>query len=154
MESMYAYTRRADVAQGLFSHAHPALLPVSLVNPYEGTPVLAELVEVGDGFDGSAPFSLDGETLVHVYAIGEMNSDGEYDRAWIEEAESGDVVWRMALERTSHAGGAQRNRKSDETVHMSAGRYVLRYVSDDSHSYMTWYGAAPDHLFWGVQVRR
>ena len=154
MESMYAYARRSDVTQELFRHAHRVLLPASLVNPYEETPVIAELVEVGDGFDGSAPFSLDEETLVHVYAIGEMNSDGEYDRAWIEEAASGDMVWRMALEKTSHAGGAERNRKSDETVLMSSGRYVLRYVSDDSHSYMAWYGAPPDHLFWGVQLRR
>jgi len=64
------------------------------------------------------------------------------------------VVWRMRLENTSHAGGVRRNRKSDETVSMPAGRYVLRYVSDDSHSFMKWYGAAPDHLFWGAQVRR
>jgi len=76
MESVYAYARRPEVTHELFSHAHPVLMPGSMENPYAGKPVLAELLEVGDKFNDGAPFSLEQKTLVHVYAIGEMNADG------------------------------------------------------------------------------
>ena len=59
----------------------------------------------------------------------------------------------MTWENTLHAGGAIKNRKADVRLRLPAGHYRLRFRSDDSHAFMDWNAAAPDHIFWGVVVR-
>lgn len=120
-----------------------------------GGAVLAELVRVGDNERERATFTLDRETDVQVYALGEGVSGDMVDYAWIEAQGSGRVVWEMTYRATEHAGGARKNRVFDGTIKLPAGTYVLRYESDGSHSYEDWNDDPPDDPEgWGVTVRR
>src|SRR3712207_6875167 len=44
----------------------------------------------------------------------------------------------MQAAKTSHAGGAGKNRKVDVVITLPAGNYKLRYKSDDSHAFDHW----------------
>jgi hypothetical protein len=148
---------------------YPALWGITLISedgpvdrkvvlPYddgENDAVLARIVGVGDDADLERRFTLDRTSDVRVYAIGEGDDDEMYDYAWIEDARTGHVVWRMTYGDTEHAGGAQKNRLFDRTVHLPAGEYRVRYQSDDSHSFGDWNEDAPrDPFSYGVTVFR
>jgi hypothetical protein len=54
---------------------------------------------------------------------------------------------------TDPAGGGQKNRYCDEKVKFKKGKYVLYYVTDDSHSYDEFNVLPPyDPVNWGVAV--
>lgn len=112
---------------------------------------IAELTRMRDGVHARRSFELDREQSVRVYAIGE--GDGEmYDYGWIEDA-NGRTVWEMTYRMTTHAGGAQKNRLFDGTVRLPAGRYVLRWDADDSHSFGDWNSEPPDDPEgWGITI--
>ena len=114
--------------------------------------VLAETVRVGNDQDRSVSFSLASAQSVRVYAIGEGSGDEMADFAWIEDA-AGKQVWVMDRGRTQHAGGASKNRVSDEWVSLPKGAYTLRYRTDDSHAYGRWNSRAPwDQERYGATV--
>jgi hypothetical protein len=75
-----------------------------------------------------------------------------FDYGWIENADTGSVVWRMEEPRTTHAGGARKNRKVDQVITLPAGNYKLRYKSDDSHAFDHWNNLPPDINFWGIAI--
>jgi hypothetical protein len=75
-----------------------------------------------------------------------------FDYGWIESAETGKAIWEMKHGETTHAGGADKNRKVDAVVQLPAGKYRLRYKADDSHSYDNWNSLPPDVNFWGIAV--
>jgi hypothetical protein len=76
-----------------------------------------------------------------------------YDYGWIEEAKTGKTVWEMTYHMTEHAGGAEKNRQYNGTMMLMAGEYVLRYKSDDSHSFEGWNEDPPSDPFnWGITV--
>ena len=115
--------------------------------------VVARLVRVGDDEDLSERFSLDSDSRIRVYALGEGTLGELHDYAWIEDAATGRPVWRMTYQRTENAGGAEKNRVVDEMIELPAGEYVLRYRSDDSHSFEDWNQAAPpDEENYGVTL--
>jgi hypothetical protein len=41
---------------------------------------------------------------------------------------------------------------SDAFITLAAGRYKLRYKSDDSHSFANWNALPPDINFWGIAI--
>jgi hypothetical protein len=129
-----------------------------VVRPYddrENDAVLARIVGVGDDEDLERRFTLDKTSDVRVYAIGEGDDDEMYDYAWIEDARTQHVVWRMTYADTEHAGGAQKNRLFDGTLRLPAGEYCVRYQSDDSHSFGDWNADAPrDPFSYGVTIFR
>ena len=111
------------------------------VQPYEprdGANVIAKLTRMGDMEDARKPFKLEKDTVVRIYAMGESQNNKLYDYAWIENAATKKVVWKMDLLATTHAGGGRKNRLANVTVTLPAGEYVLRYESDDSHSFGHW----------------
>ena len=55
-------------------------------------------------------FSLEEDSRIRIYAIGEGMGDEMYDYAWIENAETGQDIWKMTYRDTEHAGGARKNR--------------------------------------------
>ena len=117
--------------------------------------VLAELARMGDDEQAHTTFRLERETTLRVYALGEGVSGDMVDYGWIEEAESGRVVWEMTYDATEPAGGARKNRAFEGTVRLPAGSYILHYKSDGSHSYDDWNDAAPDDPeSWGITVFR
>lgn len=115
-------------------------------------PLIAQIARVPDNEDRSVAFSLEGSQEVRVFAIGEGQAGEMYDYGWIENADKGVPVWEMQEPKTTHAGGAGKNRKVDVVLTLPAGNYRLRYKSDDSHAFGRWNSLPPDINFWGIAV--
>ncbi|HZB46975.1 MAG TPA: serine hydrolase [Pyrinomonadaceae bacterium] len=113
---------------------------------------LAEIKAVGNDADKTVEFAVAREQRVRVFATGEGIAGQMYDYGWIENAETGRRVWEMKLAETAHAGGHDKNRKADALVTLPAGKYKLRYKSDDSHSHDNWNSLPPDFNFWGIAL--
>jgi len=117
--------------------------------------ILAQLTEIRDDDQVRKAFSLDKDTDVRIYAVGEGSGGEMVDFGWIEEAKSGKRVWEMAYRATEHAGGATKNRRFDGIIRLPAGNYVARYRTDGSHSFGDWNAAPPDDPeAWGITVYR
>jgi hypothetical protein len=117
--------------------------------------VIATLIRMGDWERARERFSVDKDTRVRIYALGEGRSGEMFDYGSIENARTGKTVWKMTYDKTERAGGAQKNRVADETVTLARGEYILRYTSDDSHSYDDWNDAPPYDLEnWGITLYR
>ena len=115
-------------------------------------PVIAQIVQVPDNQDKSVAFSLPGSQEVRIFAIGEGQPGEMFDYGWIENADTGSPVWEMQEPKTTHAGGAGKNRQVDLVIALPAGNYKLRYKSDDSHAFDRWNSLPPDINFWGIAV--
>lgn len=99
-------------------------------------------------------FSLGRPTALEVTAIGELRHDGVFDYGWIINADTRERVWEMRYNKTEDAGGAHKNRRLDETIHLPAGRYVAYFVSDDTHGPDQWNAVPPfDPDRWGLTLR-
>ena len=117
--------------------------------------ILAQLTGVRDDEQVRTTFSLDRDTDVHIYAIGEGSGGDMVDFGWIEDAKSGRKVWDMTYRATEHAGGAKKNRRFDGVIRLPAGEYVVRYETDGSHSFGDWNADPPDDPeAWGITVYR
>jgi len=128
------------------------------VKPFDYEPVpqgqtIVSLIGIHDDEMRSAGFTLKRPLDLHIYALGEGFKDRMADYAWIVDAEQHKRVWSMNYENTAHAGGAEKNRLFDSTVHFAAGSYLVYYRSDGSHSYNDWNAAPPaEERYWGVSV--
>src|SRR3954469_6319864 len=117
--------------------------------------ILADLTQIRDDDQAQKTFSLDRESDVRIYALGEGTGGEMVDYGWIEDTTSGRRVWEMTYRVTEHAGGATKNRRFDGVIRLPAGRYVVRYKSDGSHSFGDWNAAPPDDPeAWGITVYR
>lgn len=115
--------------------------------------VLAAITRVGNDEEREQRFTLRSPTRVRVHAVGEGLRSGMSDYGWIENVSTGDVVWEMTYRKTSHAGGAEKNRVVDQTILLDKGEYVVHYTTDDSHAYGDWNGTPPDDPeAWGITV--
>ena len=115
-------------------------------------PVIAQILQVLDNEDKTVPFSLAGSQEVRIFAIGEGQAGEMFDYGWIENVDNGSRVWEMQEPKTTHAGGAGKNRKVDMVITLPAGNYKLRYKSDDSHAFDLWNSLPPDNNFWGIAL--
>lgn len=116
--------------------------------------IVAQLVRVHDDENPRKSFTLDRETQVRILALGEGGSR-LVDYGWIEDAKTGKAVWEMTYRATQPAGGAAKNRRFDGVVTLPAGEYVLRYETDDSHSFGAWNASPPDDPeMWGITIYR
>ena len=121
----------------------------------EDPSILARLVRVRDHERKKSTFSLEKDGYVHVYAIGEGDGGEMYDYAWIENKNTGRVVWEMTYRKTDRAGGARKNRLFDDRVYLEAGEYAVYYETDDSHSFNDWNDRPPrDPFNWGVTISK
>jgi len=117
--------------------------------------ILAALTSVRDDEQVRKEFSLDRDTDLRIYALGEGSGGDMVDFGWIEDAKSRRRVWEMTYAATEHAGGAKKNRKFEGVIRLPAGDYVLRYETDSSHSFGDWNAAPPDDPeAWGITVYR
>ncbi|HEX8564244.1 MAG TPA: serine hydrolase [Pyrinomonadaceae bacterium] len=117
-----------------------------------GKTALAQIVRVPNDADKTVEFSLNQSISVRIFAAGEGDNGQMYDYGWIENAETGKPVWEMKSSETAHAGGASKNRKVDVVITLPAGKYRLRYKSDDSHSFDNWNAMPPDINFRGIAL--
>jgi hypothetical protein len=121
----------------------------------EDESILARVVRVRDHERKKSKFSLEQNSHIHVYAIGEGDDGEMYDYAWIENVNTGRVVWEMTFRKTERAGGARKNRLFDDRVFLEAGDYVVYYETDDSHSFNDWNDRPPrDPFNWGVTISK
>ena len=117
--------------------------------------ILAELTGIRDDEQVRKTFSLERDSDVRIYALGEGSGEEMVDFGWIEDVKSGRRVWEMTYRVTEHAGGAKKNRRFDGVIRLPAGDYVLRYETDSSHSFGDWNAAPPDDPeAWGITVYR
>jgi hypothetical protein len=105
-----------------------------------------------DNEDKTVTFSVKDSQEVRVFAIGEGQAGEMFDYGWIENADRTSPVWRMEEPKTTHAGGAGKNRKVDQVITLPAGNYKLHYKSDDSHAFDHWNSLPPDINFWGIAI--
>ncbi|MEE8251158.1 MAG: hypothetical protein V3R24_05425 [Gemmatimonadales bacterium] len=128
---------------------------VTAYEPASDPAIVAQLVEIRDHERRRTRFTLDQDTEVRIYALGEGIGNDMYDFGWIEEVGSGRVVWEMTYRSTERAGGARKNRLFNGTMSLSSGDYILRYESDGSHSFGDWNAdPPPDPAGWGVTIYR
>lgn len=119
--------------------------------------ILTRLTQVRDRERRRGTFTLDRQARVRIYAIGEYSDrDRQFvDYGWIEEARTGRTVWEMTYRNTSHAGGADKNRRFDDSILLEAGDYEVYYITDGSHSFADWNSSRPDDpINWGITVRK
>jgi CubicO group peptidase (beta-lactamase class C family) len=131
----------------LYGELYSKPMPADLVK----LPLVAQIVEVLDNEDKTVPFSLASSQRVRIFAIGEGQPGEMFDYGWIED-DKGSRVWEMKEPQTTHAGGADKNRKIDAQITLPAGNYKLRYKTDDSHAFDHWNSLPPDINFWGIAV--
>lgn len=116
--------------------------------------LLVSLTGIGDNANKVERFTLKRAATVSIYALGEGTRGRMYDYAWIENAETGHVIWEMSYRMTEHAGGARKNRVFSDTIRLDAGEYIVHYESDGSHSFRDWNARPPEDPFgWGVTIR-
>jgi hypothetical protein len=132
----------------LYGELYSQPMPADLLK----LPVIAQLVQVLDNEDKSVAFNLASSQEVRIFAIGEGQPGEMFDYGWIEDADKGTRVWEMQEPKTTHAGGAGKNRKVDVVITLPAGNYKLRYKSDDSHAFDHWNSLPPDINFWGIAI--
>ncbi|MGC2237822.1 MAG: serine hydrolase [Pyrinomonadaceae bacterium] len=113
---------------------------------------IAQIVGVADDANKTVEFILKQETSIRIFAAGEGQTGQMFDYGWIENAETGKPVWEMKEPETTHAGGAVKNRKVDTVITLPAGKYKLRYKTDDSHSFDNWNALPPEINFWGIAL--
>lgn len=148
---IYGSVGRRDDARRLtsiYGETYLKPLPAELLKK---TPI-AQIVRVADLEDKTVEFTLTRAESVRIFAIGEGIGGQMFDYGWIENAETGKPVWEMKDSETTHAGGAEKNRKVDKVVTLPPGRYRLRYKADDSHSFDNWNSLPPDINFWGIAL--
>ncbi|MFA6540887.1 MAG: hypothetical protein WCT99_04730 [Bacteroidota bacterium] len=117
--------------------------------------IIAQITRVrNDAFEQTG-FTLKTETTIHIYALGEAgHTKGELaDYGWIINAKTREHVWTMEAERSSHAGGALKNRLVDEVITLPKGSYIAYYQTDDSHAYGDWNDDKPyDEESYGITI--
>jgi hypothetical protein len=115
--------------------------------------ILAEIVRVRDDRHERRSFSVKSTSRVRIYAVGEGSGGEMADYGWIEDAETGRVIWEMTYRMTERAGGAAKNRMVDTRFTLDAGEYVLHYRTDGSHSFNDWNSDPPeDPEGWGITL--
>ena len=147
---------RHEDAWGITLLAADGTLDGDIIGAYDvasDPAIIAQLVAIRDDDSRGAPFSLEADTEIRIYALGEGESGDMYDYAWIEDAETGQDMWEMTYRATEHAGGARKNRAFNGTIVLPAGEYMLRYEADDSHSLESWNMIPPhDPFAYGVTL--
>ena len=115
--------------------------------------VVAQLVGLRDDENARRKFTLDRESQLRIYALGEGSGRDLADYGWIEDARSGKRVWEMTYRTTEPAGGASKNRRFTGVITLPAGEYVLRFETDGSHSFGSWNANPPDEPdMWGITL--
>jgi hypothetical protein len=105
--------------------------------------------------DVERTFTLDEETRLRIYAVGEILLTDRYDYGWIIDNEASDLVWEMTRSNTEPAGGSRKNREFDDTISLPAGTYTVHFQTDGSHAFGDFSQGSPsDPNAWGIVVER
>ena len=114
---------------------------------------IIELTKVRDDENLSKGFSLPKAMDLRILCLGEASGREMADYGWIINADTRENVWRMEKDKTENAGGAEKNRLTDQVVHFDKGDYIVYYSTDDSHSFNNWNSDPPyDPEQWGITI--
>jgi hypothetical protein len=144
---------REDLEACRVTVSAPELTTFDVTAEIEGS--LIRLDGIGDSQRVTRGFTLDRTTHLRIYSLFEMARDAHEaaDYGWIVNAETREVVWHPGESRSARAGGGEKNRLIDTEIELPAGRYVLHFGTDDSHSFSQFNVAAPfDPLNWGITL--
>jgi len=140
---------------GICIRAKDKKSPPNVVKKYteDKLKTLISITKVGDFAYKDEGLELPKSCAVRIYALGEGRDGEMYDYGWISSATTGKTVWKMTFDETRHAGGASKNRLYEDVITLDAGRYIVHYQSDDSHSYEGWNMREPqDPDMWGITI--
>jgi hypothetical protein len=122
-------------------------------NPEKEKNILVQITRVRDSEHIRKEFTLSKPTNLRIYALGEGDWDEMYDFGWIEDFNTGKIVWKMKYDETRRAGGDTKNRLFDGTIRLKAGKYIVHYQTDDSHAFGDWNADPPlDQTNWGITI--
>jgi hypothetical protein len=140
-----------DDQRRIIREGHEADASLNLVR---SRPVLFQIVGTGnDANETRGPTRIDHAVDVLIYGLSEAADEQLVDYGWLQNADTGTRVWEMTSHNTIHAGGAAVNRKRASRLTLSPGSYSLHYVSNATHAFSAWTGAAPEHAnLYGVTV--
>jgi len=114
---------------------------------------IIDLTRMGDNEYKKQGFIVKERANFRIYALGEGQDGHMYDYGWITDAQTGRFVWKMSYNKTSHAGGARKNREIEDIIDLKPGSYITHYQTDGSHSYDDWNMRRPrDSERWGISV--
>ncbi len=115
---------------------------------------VTSIIKAGDYADLTKEFVLRDDAELLACSIGEgLSQVNMLDYGWLE-SESGDTIWTANnWNQSFHAGGHEKNRIQIGLLSLKAGRYKIRYTSDDSHSAASFNRlATKDSTYWGIQL--
>jgi len=117
--------------------------------------VVIEMTNIYDDEYHKKGFELTAPIKLSIYALGEGMKSGRQmsDFGWISNLKTRQRVWEMEYRKTEHAGGALKNRKFEGRILLPVGKFMVHYVSDDSHSNERWNQMPPfDPDAWGITL--
>jgi signal transduction histidine kinase/ligand-binding sensor domain-containing protein/DNA-binding response OmpR family regulator len=118
----------------------------------------AKIINVRDSQNLSAKFKVEnpGDYLVVTAGEGDGRRDSlMFDYGWLEDSNK-KIIWSSDnVDSTYHVGGDIKNRVKIGTLKLNAGKYSLKYKSDDSHNFGKWNMDPPvEQEFWGIRIFR
>jgi len=120
---------------------------------YKSDKILVQIVRVRDDERLRESFSVKKDTRLRIKVIGEGSDGDMHDYGWIENKDTGRVVWEMTYRNSEYAGGASKNRMYNDVVILPKGEYQVYYESDGSHSYRDWNDTPPrDQENYGISL--
>jgi hypothetical protein len=123
--------------------------------PADDEQAVVQMISVGNDEHLKKGFTLNRPMDLQIYMLGEgrRSSREMYDYGWIINADTREREWTAEVRRSEHAGGASKNRQFDDIITLSAGNYIVYYVTDDSHSAEEFNMMPPyDPLHWGITI--
>lgn len=122
--------------------------------PQKSEDYFIDLTGIGDDELVHRGFELTKDSRVRVVALGEGHGDPMSDYGWIVDLKTGRTTWKMSYRHSRHAGGAQKNRISEESIYLPAGLYMVYYRTDDSHASGDWNASPPRRADrWGISLQ-
>jgi len=121
---------------------------------YQEKMVITGITAVGDHEHKTQTFTIEKSGEYRVYAIGEGDEDEMFDTGWIKNMDSGQIIWEFTYRKSTHAGGASKNRMFNGNIYLQKGTYKLYYKTDGSHAFNDWNETPPrDKENYGIQIR-
>lgn len=71
------------------------------------------------------------------------------DRGWIEDASTGKIIWKLNSRPNMNCFPTT---ITTSRIILPKGEYILRYTSDESHSFEAWYSKTPPLDYYGLLV--
>jgi hypothetical protein len=137
----------------LFAPDDESASDAEIVDVKEVDPAIISLIATGDNTHRKQSMTLTRPYRLRVIAVGEGLEGKMYDYGWIENADSGQIVWSMDYGRTREAGGDPKNRMVDDALDLPPGHYRVHFQTDDSHSFESFNAVPPDRPeLWGISL--